>query len=210
MEKELKEFLRQYGNVVSEDDITRIEKTATEDQLEAFRKVMRSMREATGGKTVDQMMLEAQQEQKAAREKAVRESIQKAREERTRKKKQFALGFGMIPLIMVFGMLFKAVFNPPRDMEAEKQEAAQIVSQWLEEDALSRDYIIYELTDDGFSRDAAIYAADNAGADWYDQAMRAAEEYLAEGQHTWEEIEAMLKQKRFTYAQILHVKEHIG
>lgn len=209
MEKELKEYLQLCHNL-SEDDVDRIEKTATEDQLDVLRKGRQSWIELSGGKTCQQVILEFQQEQKDAREKAVREAIREAREERAKKKSQFALGFGFIPLVMVSAMLFKAVFNPPKDIEAEKQNATQIVSQWLEEDALSRDLIIYELMADGFSDEAASYAADNSGANWYDQAMRAAEDYLSEGQHTWEETEKMLQQKHFTYAQILHVQEQIG
>ena len=63
MEKELKEYLRHYRNM-SEDDIARIEETATEDQLEVLRKGMQF--EVTASASVEQIRREQEETQKKA------------------------------------------------------------------------------------------------------------------------------------------------
>ena len=109
-EKELKKYLRQCQGQ-TEEQIATIERNATEADLEVLRKGMRSFLEMSGGKMPNEWVQEFQQQQAAAREKAMRESRQKAREIRAKKKSGFALGLGFPLFLALLLMLLKWIFG---------------------------------------------------------------------------------------------------
>lgn len=168
MEKELKEYLRRYHNM-SESDIANIERTATQEQLDTFRKDMQFLSPLQS--YADQI----QRDHKAAQDSAQYQARQRNREKRARKRSQFALGLGIIPLVMIIAMLFSTAIDrfgeeaAPTDLAAASQ-SAQI---YLEMGVSSRQ-LAEQLVLEGCSASEAQSIVDNCGADWNEQAVLAA------------------------------------
>ena len=59
-----------------------------------------------------------------------------------------------------------------------EQRALDRAHDYLDYMAFSYSGLIEQLEFEGFSHDEAVYAVDNCGADWYEQAARRAREYL--------------------------------
>lgn len=60
----------------------------------------------------------------------------------------------------------------------EEKNALSTAKRYLKHMAFSREGLIDQLEYEGYSEDAAIYAVDNCGADWMEQAALKAQEYL--------------------------------
>ena len=74
----------------------------------------------------------------------------------------------------------------------------------------SHDGLIGQLEYDAFTTEQATYAADNCGADWNEQAVRKATEYLAEATLSKDEMIAQLTDDGFTAEQAAYGAEQNG
>lgn len=210
MEKELKEYLRLTG--IPEERIAEMEQNATEEQLNA----VRSFAETLGGKPLPQLARQTaqrQQEQEAAIEKARKDAQRKTREERARKKSQFALGFGIIPMVMLVTMLISAVMpteSHEPSTKAEK-EAVVLAEQWAESEYTAKSYnsTIERLISLGYSKTEAKVAADYCGADWNEQALKYAKIQLnSDPNLTGGDLRAFLSLEGFTSEEIQYALDH--
>ncbi len=61
---------------------------------------------------------------------------------------------------------------------SNQQEALDAAKSYIEYMGMSRDELIEQLEWEGFTTEAATYAADNCGADWYEEAEQSAADYL--------------------------------
>jgi hypothetical protein len=61
-----------------------------------------------------------------------------------------------------------------------------------------------------YSREDAIYAADNCGADWFEQAVKAAESYLSFSSFSRDGLIEQLEYDGFTHEQAVHGAEENG
>lgn len=201
MEKELKEYLRQcHGR--TEEQIAAIERNATEADLEVLRKGMRSFLELSGGKMPKEIEQEYHQQQKAAREKTIREAREKAREERVRKKRQFALGFAIIPILSLIIFFFDGIFDSaaeimdPADMEAAFQSA-----QVYLEMGISPRQLAEQMELEGCTSKEAKYIVEHCDADWNKQAVLAAEGHRDHREMSDDELLEMLVFQGFSEKQ---------
>ena len=195
MEKELKEYLRRYHNM-SESDIANIERTATEEQLNVFRKDMQFISPLQA--IADQI----QQDQEAAQERARRQALQKVREKRARKRSQFALGLGFIPLISILAMLFGTAIDwfeeatAPTDLTAVSQSAQVYLEMGVSSRQLAEQMVL-----EGCSASEAQAIVDNCDADWNEQAVLAAKGHRQYSDMSEEELLEMLIFQGFTEEQ---------
>ena len=83
----------------------------------------------------------------------------------------------------------------------ERQKALVSAQNKLGQMAYSRQWLIAELQNDGFSAEDATWAVDNCSVDWNDQAYRKAKEYLTLTTFTHEGMVDQLKFEGFTQAQ---------
>lgn len=92
-----------------------------------------------------------------------------------------------------------------RDDETEAQSnAVKMAKEYLIDYPCSRKGLIWELEYKGFTKDEAIYGADNAGADWYEQAIISAEEALDSGAYSRRGLIRSLEQDGFTIEEAIH------
>lgn len=64
------------------------------------------------------------------------------------------------------------------DVTTGMKNALRSALDYLEYSAFSRNGLIKQLEYEGYSNDEAVYAVDNCGADWFEQAYKSALEYL--------------------------------
>ena len=67
--------------------------------------------------------------------------------------------------------------------------------------AFSYSGLIDQLEYEGYTAEEAEYAAKNCGANWYERAMKSAEQYLATMSFSRESLIEQLEYERFTYEQ---------
>lgn len=70
--------------------------------------------------------------------------------------------------------------------------------------AFSYEGLIEQLEYEGYSNSEAKYAADNCGADWYEQAVKCAENYLDVMSFSRSELIDQLEYEGFTHDQAVH------
>ena len=204
MEKELKEYLRQcHGR--TEEQIAAIERNATEADLEVLRKGMRSFLELSGGKMPKEIEQEYHQQQKAAREKTIREARQKAREERARKKRQFALGFAFIPILMLTVFFFDWISDSVTEkMKPTDMDAAFQTAQVYLEIGLSPEQLAEQMELEGCTSKEAKYIVEHCNADWDKQAVLAAKGHRGYQKISDEELLEMLIFQGFSEDQAIY------
>ena len=204
MEKELKEYLRQcHGR--TEEQIAAIERNATEADLEVLRKGMRSFLELSGGKMPKEIEQEYHQQQKAAREKTIREAREKAREERVRKKRQFALGFAFIPILMLTVFFFDWISDSVTEkMKPTDMDAAFQTAQVYLEIGLSPEQLAEQMELEGCTSKEAKYIVEHCNADWDKQAVLAAKGHRGYQKISDEELLEMLIFQGFSEDQAIY------
>ena len=71
----------------------------------------------------------------------------------------------------------------------------------MELQAFSYDGLVKQLEFEQYSHEEAVYAADNCGADWYEQAAKSAKEYLDFQSFSEKQLIDQLKYEGFTQEQ---------
>lgn len=73
------------------------------------------------------------------------------------------------------------VTAPTNAHNTARDRATALSKTYLEQSSDSRSQLIARITENGFSEAEAAYAADHCGADWNNQAFKAAKKYAADG-----------------------------
>lgn len=84
---------------------------------------------------------------------------------------------------------------------SEQRYALDTALNYLDTMAFSYSGLIEQLEFEGYSYDAAVYAVDNCGADWNEQAARKAQEYLDVMSFSYSELVEQLEFEGFTRSQ---------
>ena len=91
--------------------------------------------------------------------------------------------------------------NAGTDITPEKNNALSMAREYIAVMAFSRDRLVDQLEYEGFSHEAAIYGADNCGANWNEQALTAAREYLDVSAFSYIGLVEQLEYDKFTAEQ---------
>ena len=82
--------------------------------------------------------------------------------------------------------------------------------EYLESSAYSRNGLIEQVEYDGFTKEQAIYGADNSNADWFEQAIKGAKEHLDASKYTRDELIEQLKYGGYTQKEALYGVNNCG
>lgn len=93
---------------------------------------------------------------------------------------------------------------------AVQPDALSAANQYLATMPFSHDGLIHQLEYEGYTNEDAIYAADNCGADWNQQALLAAMKYLDSMPFSSEGLAHQLKYESFTPEQASYGVENCG
>lgn len=91
-----------------------------------------------------------------------------------------------------------------------ERNALDSAEQYLNSMAFSYSGLIEQLEYEGYSNSEATYAADNCGADWYEQAALSAKEYLDAMSFSRQGLIEQLEYEGFTYGQAVYGVEQNG
>ena len=91
-----------------------------------------------------------------------------------------------------------------------ERNALASAKQYLNATAFSYSGLIEQLEYEGYSNSEATYAADNCGADWYEQAALSAKQYLDAMSFSRQELIEQLEYEGFTYDQAVYGVEQNG
>ena len=91
-----------------------------------------------------------------------------------------------------------------------KRNALESAKQYISVMAFSYSGLIEQLEYEGYSNSEATYAADNCGADWYEQAALSAKEYLGVMSFSRQGLIEQLEYEGFTYDQAVYGVEQCG
>jgi len=76
--------------------------------------------------------------------------------------------------------------------------------------AFSYEGLIGQLEYEGYTYDDAVFAADNCGADWYEQALKSAENYLSFTAFSYTGLINQLEYEKFTTEQATYAADNCG
>ena len=96
------------------------------------------------------------------------------------------------------------------DATMGERNALESARQYLNSMAFSYSGLIEQLEYEGYSNSEATYAADNCGADWYEQAALSAKEYLDAMPFSRQGLIEQLEYEGFTYEQAVYAAEQNG
>lgn len=97
-------------------------------------------------------------------------------------------------------------YNPT----SEQLNALSRASKYLSIMAFSYDGLVDQLEYENYSHDAAVYAADNCGANWNDQALKRAKKYLDLMALSYSGLVEQLDYDKFTSSQATYAAENCG
>lgn len=102
--------------------------------------------------------------------------------------------------------------EPPKKSETTigMKNALKTAKSYLKYSAFSYTGLIKQLEFEKYTHDEAVYAANNCGADWNEQAVKSAKSYLAYSSFSREGLIDQLEYEGFTYAQALYGVEAVG
>lgn len=95
-------------------------------------------------------------------------------------------------------------------MTIGQKNALRSAEAYLDMMAFSRSELIDQLEFEGYSHNDAVFAVDNCGADWYEQAAKSAEEYLDLMPFSRSELIDQLEFEGFTHDQAVYGVEANG
>lgn len=98
----------------------------------------------------------------------------------------------------------------PESGTTEEQEALATAKQYLSVMPFSYNGLIDQLEYEGYSHAACVYAADNCGADWYEQAVLMARDYLDSSAFSASGLYDQLIYEEFTEAQAQYGVDNCG
>ena len=112
---------------------------------------------------------------------------------------------GVIILSIITGEGGNIGFRMNKDAALEEAE------ECLRYGAYSYEGLIEELNEyRGFAEDTAVFAADNCGADWNEQAVQYADRMLDYGYYSYDGVVKLLKQNDFTEEQAVYGADNCG
>ena len=91
-----------------------------------------------------------------------------------------------------------------------ESNALESAKQYLSIMSFSYSGLIEQLEYEGYSNSEATYAADNCGANWYEQAVLSAKEYLDVMSFSRQGLIEQLEYEGFTYDQAVYDVEQCG
>ena len=91
-----------------------------------------------------------------------------------------------------------------------ERNALDLAHSYLSFMAFSRTGLIRQLEYEGFSNSEAVYAVDNCGADWYEQAVLCAKSYLSFMSFSRDGLIRQLEYEGFTTSQAQHAVRAVG
>lgn len=98
-----------------------------------------------------------------------------------------------------------SVRNPTYRSAEENKESALLDAKYYLSSPYSKARLIETLEKSEYIHDDAVYAADNCGADWNEQAVKTAENYLFFEPHSYIQLlEALTSIEKFTYDQAIY------
>lgn len=100
--------------------------------------------------------------------------------------------------------------EPPTEISLEYKNALKSAKNYISFMAFSRSGLIEQLEFEQYSYDAAVYGADNCGADWNEQAAKSAKNYLDFMSFSRQELIDQLVFEGFTYDQAVYGVTAIG
>lgn len=92
----------------------------------------------------------------------------------------------------------------------EQQNALNSAKDYLSIMAFSYQGIIEQLEYEKYSHEAAVYAADNCGADWNEQALKNAKQYLSNMAFSYNGLIEQLEYEKFTNEQAIYAADNCG
>jgi len=95
-------------------------------------------------------------------------------------------------------------------MTVEQQNAIKKAQSYLDFSGFSYEGLIKQLEYEGFPNDVAVYAADNCGADWNEQAAKKAKSYMEIMAFSKEQLIEQLEYEGFTHEQAVYGAEQNG
>ena len=105
--------------------------------------------------------------------------------------------------------------EPPTEKPVDKitisqSNALKSAKSYLEYSSFSNNGLIEQLEYEKYSHEDAVYAADNCGADWNEQAAKSAESYLAYSSFSRDSLIEQLEYEGFTHEQAVYGVEQNG
>ena len=91
-----------------------------------------------------------------------------------------------------------------------KKNALKSAKNYLSFMAFSRQGLIEQLEYEGYSHDDSVYAVDNCGADWFEQAAKKAQEYLDYTSFSRDGLIEQLEYEGFTHEQAEYGVNAVG
>lgn len=90
----------------------------------------------------------------------------------------------------------------------EQKNAVKKADSYLQFSAFSHGGLIEQLEYEGFSKEAAAYAADNCGADWFEQSLKKAKSYLRISEFSYLSLIEQLEYEGFTNEQAKYAADN--
>lgn len=100
--------------------------------------------------------------------------------------------------------------EPAVEVTTGQRNALASAKSYLAALSFSYSGLIEQLEYEGYTYDEAVYAADNCGADWYEQAVKSAESYLAAMSFSKSGLIDQLEYEGFTYEEAVYGAEQNG
>lgn len=92
----------------------------------------------------------------------------------------------------------------------EQSNAIRMAKEYLRHSAFSYNGLVDQLEFEGFEHDDAVFAADNCGADWSEEAAECAKSYLRHSAFSKQGLIEQLEFEGFTHEQALYGVEQNG
>ena len=105
---------------------------------------------------------------------------------------------------------FKLVYSKGKEPSLEFKNALEEANSYLKAMPFSYSGLIKQIEFEGYSHDAAVYAADNCGADWNEQAAKDAEQYLKAMSFSRQGLIDQLLFEGYTYEQAVYGVTAVG
>lgn len=102
-----------------------------------------------------------------------------------------------------------SVVDKPTTTVGQKN-ALSSAKSYLSFMAFSYDGLIEQLEYEGYTNSEAVYAADNCGADWNEQAIKSAKSYISTMSFSYDGLVEQLEYEGFTHAQAVYGAEANG
>lgn len=96
------------------------------------------------------------------------------------------------------------------EMTIAQKNALASAKAYISFSAFSYEGLISQLEFEKYSREDAVFAADNCGADWFEQALKSAKNYLSFSAFSHKGLIKQLEFEKFTTEQATHAADNCG